>query len=159
MKWMELCSRNDLLQQLYICRFQIDDIEALLATIQIPNVHTKIISRQEHFTIRAERDGVDVVSVCIAKNSLRSGSYCCRLVHHLWEADGNADICLSEFLVDACIVFNHRLHLPLPHLPELHRLVVGCQQVMSVIDSLAPGYFVDFLIDFKALQIIEFGFV
>lgn len=66
---------------------------------------------------------------------------------------------MGQLLVDTGVVLDDGMDIPLLHLPQLDRLVVGGQQHVSIIDSVTPCNLVDLLIDIEALEVVEFGFM
>lgn len=49
--WMELCSSYDFGQLLHISWFDVDNVEALILNIQVPQVYAKIVTADECLTI------------------------------------------------------------------------------------------------------------
>ena len=62
---MELSSRDDLCQLFHVCRFDIDNIEALVLNVKVPQVDPKVVAADESLPIAVHRDAVDVICVCI----------------------------------------------------------------------------------------------
>jgi hypothetical protein len=49
--WMELSSRDHLCQLLHICWFDVNNVEALVLDIQVPQVYPQIIAANEGFAV------------------------------------------------------------------------------------------------------------
>lgn len=62
---MKLCRRNDLRQLLHIRRLDIDDIEALVLDVEVPEIYPQIIRGDESLAIAIDGNAVDVVGVCV----------------------------------------------------------------------------------------------
>ncbi len=62
---MELGRRNHLRQLLHVGRFDVNNIEALVLNLQIPQVDPEIIRADERLSIAVDRDAVDMVGVCV----------------------------------------------------------------------------------------------
>ena len=45
-----------------------EDTKALVCSLQVPEVHSKIVGREVRAVITVHRDGVNVIRVCIRKN-------------------------------------------------------------------------------------------
>lgn len=45
----------------------IEDTEAAIGDLQIPQVYPEVIGGDERLKVRVDRDGVDVVGVCVAE--------------------------------------------------------------------------------------------
>ena len=52
-----------------------EDTKALVCSLQVPEVHSKIVGRKVCAVITVHRDGVDVIRVCIRKNPSRHCFY------------------------------------------------------------------------------------
>lgn len=63
--WVEFCGRNNLSQLLHVRWLDIDDVEALILNIQVPEVYPQIIGRDERLSIAVDGDAVDVVGMRI----------------------------------------------------------------------------------------------
>ena len=65
--WVEFGSCNDLGQFLHIRWFDVNDIEALVLNVEVPEVDSQIVTADEGLSITVDGDAVDVVSmgVCV----------------------------------------------------------------------------------------------
>lgn len=72
---VELCGCNDFGQLLHIRRLNIDDVEALILNIEIPEVDPEVITADECLSVAVDRDAIDVVGVGISIRASRDGSY------------------------------------------------------------------------------------
>lgn len=70
---MEFRSRDDLGQLLHISGFDIDNVEALILNIQVPEVDAQIITAYVGLSIAVDRNAVDVVGVGVG---IRPPRYC-----------------------------------------------------------------------------------
>lgn len=71
--WMKLRGGNNLSQLLHIRRLDIDDVEALVLNVQVPEVYPQIIGRDKRLPIAVHRDAVDVVGVRVGVRSAWHG--------------------------------------------------------------------------------------
>jgi hypothetical protein len=62
---MEFRSRYHFRQLFHVCRFDVNDIEALVLDVQIPKVDAKIVTANKRFSIAIDRYAVDVVCMSI----------------------------------------------------------------------------------------------
>ncbi len=65
---MELGGSYDLCELFHVCRFDVDDVEALILNVEIPEVDSKIVTADECLAIAVHGDAVDVVcmGVCVS---------------------------------------------------------------------------------------------
>lgn len=83
---MELGRRYDLRQLLHVRWLDVDDVEALIGDLQVPEIYSEIVGGEIRFLVRVHRNRVYVISVCVGKDS--SGG---RFDHELhWLDSGNA---------------------------------------------------------------------
>ena len=61
-----------LCQIFHVWWFDVHHIEALTGVVQMPQVHSEVIARNEGLLITADGNGIDVVCVGIAKDTLAS---------------------------------------------------------------------------------------
>jgi hypothetical protein len=71
---MELCCRYDFCKLLHVCRFDVDDVEALVLYVEVPKIDPKVVTTDEGLAVTVYRNAVDVVSVRIGVRLLR---HCC----------------------------------------------------------------------------------
>ena len=74
---MELCRGDDLGQFLHIRGLDIDNVEALVLYIQIPEIDSQVITADEGLPIAIHGYAVDVVcmgiGICASRNSCHDG--------------------------------------------------------------------------------------
>lgn len=46
-----------------------EDTEATVSDVEMPQVNSQVISRQVRLTVAVDTDGVDVICMCISKNT------------------------------------------------------------------------------------------
>lgn len=102
---------------------------------------------------------MNVIGMRIGKDPSRNRRNHRRLLNRLGQANGDPHIRVHQLLRDARVVLDDRMHVPLLHLPQLHRLVVRGEQEVGVVGAAAPGYPVDAFIDFERFQVVEFRLV
>ena len=71
---MELSSRDDFSQLFHIGWLDVDDIEALILDVQIPQIDAQVITANECLAIAVDRYAVDMISMCIGISPSRNGS-------------------------------------------------------------------------------------
>lgn len=71
--WVEFSSCDNLRQLFHVGRLDIDNVEALVLNVQVPQVYPQIVTANKGFSIAVHRDAVDVVGmgICIC-----SAGYC-----------------------------------------------------------------------------------
>ncbi len=79
---MKLGSGNDLGQFLHVGWFDVDNVEALILDVEIPQVDAEIITADEGLAVTVDGDAVDVVGVSICIGSSRDGGYDSVVVSH-----------------------------------------------------------------------------
>jgi len=84
---VELCGSNDLGQLLHVCRLDINDIEALILNVEVPQVDAQVITADVCFAIAVDRNAIDVVSVGVGIHATRHGGDDCVVVCHAREAE------------------------------------------------------------------------
>ena len=60
---------SHLCQILHVWRFDIHHIEALVGVIQMPQIDTQVITRDEGLLITADGNGIYMIRVCISKHT------------------------------------------------------------------------------------------
>lgn len=63
---MELCSCNDFSELLHVSWLDIDDVEALILNVKVPQVDSKIIAAYERLAVRIYRYTVNMISMRIS---------------------------------------------------------------------------------------------
>ena len=71
---VELCCGNDLCEFLHVGRLDVDNVEALILDVQVPQVDPQIITADEGLSVTVHRYAVDVVCVCVGVRLPRYGS-------------------------------------------------------------------------------------
>lgn len=72
--WVELGCCDHFCQLFHVGWFDVDDIEALILDVQVPQVYPQVVTANESLPITVHRDAVDVICVGIGVSSSR---YCC----------------------------------------------------------------------------------
>ena len=62
---MKLRSSDDLCQLFHVCWLDIDNIEALVLDVEVPEIDPKVIAADEGFTITVHGYAVDVIRMCV----------------------------------------------------------------------------------------------
>ena len=68
---MELGGCDDLGQLLHVRRLDVDDVEALVLDVEVPQVDAQIVAAYEGLAVAVHRDAVDVVCVRIGVGATR----------------------------------------------------------------------------------------
>ena len=72
---MEFGGRDHFRQLLHVRRLDIDDVEALILNIKVPQVHAQIVATDECFPVAVDGDTVDVIGVCISVRPPGNGGH------------------------------------------------------------------------------------
>lgn len=171
---VELGGGDDFSQFLHVCGLDVDDVEALVLNIQVPEVDTQVVAADEGLAIAVDGYAVDVVGVGIGVGATRNGGDDSVVVCEAgqFEVTGILERGLrrgSRGAAAACnvtwckvlrqVVFGDDLERLLKNLPQFDRLVVGREQVVGGILPSAPLDFVDLLLDLQRLEVVELGLV
>lgn len=70
---MELGSRDDFSELFHVGRFDVDNIEALILDVEVPEVNAQVITADESLSIAIDGDAVYVVCVSVGVCSSRDG--------------------------------------------------------------------------------------
>lgn len=73
--WVTLGSSDDLGQFFHVGRLDIDNIEAVISCLEIPEIDAKIISGDKSLGITVQRDGVDVIGMSASENASGGGRH------------------------------------------------------------------------------------
>lgn len=84
---MEFGGSDDLGQLLHIRWLDIDDIEALILNVEIPQVNPEVITADKRLAITINRDAVDVIGVGISIRASRDCSYNGIVVRQAWKLE------------------------------------------------------------------------
>jgi hypothetical protein len=171
---VELGSCDDFGQFFHVCRFDIDNVEALILDVEVPEVDPKVVTADERFPIAVYRYAVDMVGVCVgvglARYGRNDGVVVCesrklqigssaklriRVPNRTASTSNPATRC--QFVRE--IVLSHYLKRLFEHLPQLDRLVVRREEVVRGILSAAPFDLVDLFFDLERFEVIEFRLV
>lgn len=71
---MKLGSSDDLRKLFHVCRLDVDDVETLVLDVQIPQVDSQIVARDERLPIRVNGYAVDVIGMSIGVGPSRDSS-------------------------------------------------------------------------------------
>ncbi len=82
---MKFCSCYNFRKLFHICRFDIDDIEALILDVQIPEIDSQVVAADKGLAITVDRYAVDVVGVCIGVGPARYRSNDRVMVCQAWK--------------------------------------------------------------------------
>lgn len=93
---MKFSCRDHLCQLFHICWLDVDDIEALVLDVQIPQVDTEIITTDECLPIAIDRYAIDVVRMGIGIGLSRNSCYNCIVVCEPWkfQIGSIAEVCV-----------------------------------------------------------------
>lgn len=69
--WVELGSSNDLCQFLHVGRLDINNVEALILDVEVPQIYSQIVTADEGFPITVDRDAIDMVGMGVCVGSTR----------------------------------------------------------------------------------------
>lgn len=61
--WVELGGSDDLSKLFHVSRFDVDNVEALVLDIQVPEIDAQVVAADVRLAIAVDRDAVDVVGV------------------------------------------------------------------------------------------------
>lgn len=70
---VELCGCDDFSKLLHVSRLDINNVEALILNIEIPQVDSQVIAADECLAVTVHRDTIDVVGVGICVGATRDG--------------------------------------------------------------------------------------
>lgn len=79
---VKFCSGYYFCQFLHIGRLDIDNVEALVLDVEIPQIDAEIVTADKGLSIAVDRDAVDVISMRICICSPRHSGYNCIVVGH-----------------------------------------------------------------------------
>ena len=75
--WMKFCSSYDFGQLFHISWLNINNVEALILDIQVPEIYSQVVTADKCLSITVYRDAVDMVCVRIGIGSTRNCRYNC----------------------------------------------------------------------------------
>ena len=162
---MELSGRDDLGQLLHVCGLDVNDIEALVLNVEVPQVDPEVVAADEGFPVAVHRDAVDMVRMRVSirlswhrsddgvmvgeARQLQVGGFSEMDVR---VSDGaTADDASTRRQLMRQVVLRDDLERLLVHLPQLDCLVVGGEQVVRRILAFAPLDLVDLLLNLQRL--------
>jgi hypothetical protein len=70
---VKLCRRYDFGELLHVCGLDVNNVEALILNVQVPEVNPKVVTANKRFTIAVHRNAVDMIGVRVGIRLLR---YC-----------------------------------------------------------------------------------
>lgn len=83
--WVELCSRDNFGQLLHVCRLDVNNVEALVLNVQIPQVYPQVVTANKCLSVTVHGYAVDMVGVCVGVclpgNSRNDGIMMCEPRH------------------------------------------------------------------------------
>lgn len=97
-EWVEFCSSNDLGQLLHVGRLDINNVEALILNVEVPQVDAQVITADVCFAIAVHRNAIDVVSVGVGVHAARYSGNDCVVVCHAREGEvgGAAEVLVGS---------------------------------------------------------------
>ena len=81
---MKFGRRDDLGQLLHVRRLDVDDVEALVLDVEVPEVDPKVVGADERLAVAVHRDAVDVVGVGVGVRLARHGRHDGVVVGESW---------------------------------------------------------------------------
>lgn len=97
--WMELCRGDNLRQLLHVRWLDVDNVEALILDVQVPEVYPQVVRRDKGLSVAVHRDAVNVVGVRIGVCSARHGGHNSIVVCQAWQLE---IVCAVEMDVVLC---------------------------------------------------------
>ncbi len=70
---VKLGGRDDLRQLLHVGRLDVDNVEALVGDLHVPEVDAQVVGGEVRLRVRVDGDGVDVVRVGVGEDAARRG--------------------------------------------------------------------------------------
>ena len=169
---MKLGGRDYLRQLLHVCWLYVDNVEALILDIEVPEVYSEVIAADESLPIAVDRYAVDVICVGIGIGSARDSSNNGIVVRKTGKLQiAGSSECHSSRpwrsspsdngrgRVVRQIVLCYYFQRLLKNLPQLDSLVVCREQVVRRILAPTPFNLVDLFLDLERLEVVEFWFV
>lgn len=71
---MEFSCSDDFCELLHVGRLDVDNVEALVLDVQVPEIDSQVIATDESLSIAVHRYAVDVIGVCVCVGLSRYGS-------------------------------------------------------------------------------------
>jgi hypothetical protein len=166
---VKLGGRDDLCQLLHVRRLDVDNVEALVLDVEMPQVDPKVVATDKGFPVAVDRNAVDVVRVGVGIRLSGNRGDDRVVVGQARQlqvggdsevdvgiADGaSADDAAARRQLMRQIVLRHDFERLLVDLPQLDGLVVGREQVVGGILASAPLDLVDLLFDLQRLEVVE----
>ena len=84
---VELCRGNDLGQLLHVGRLDVDNVEALVLDVEVPQVDAQVVAADKRLAVAVDRDAVDVICVSVGVHSPRNGGNDRVVMCHAWEVE------------------------------------------------------------------------
>ena len=84
---MELCGGNDFGQLLHVGRLDVNNVEALILNVEVPQIDAQVVTADVGFAIAVHRNAIDVISVSVGIHTARHGCNDCVVVCHAGEAE------------------------------------------------------------------------
>lgn len=141
---MEFSCSDNLCEFLHVCGFYVNNVEALILDIQVPQVDPEIITTDKSLPITVYRDTINVIGVGVGVSASRNGGYDGVMVRHARELqsggifEGDVRRAGSTSAADGAsrgkvmgkIILSNDLERFVEHLPQLYRLIVRREQVV-----------------------------
>ena len=87
---MKFCSGDDFGEFLHVCRLDVDNVEALILNVEVPQVYSKIIATDEGLAVAVDGDTVNVICMCVCIRPPRHGSDDGIVVGEAWQSQGRS---------------------------------------------------------------------
>ena len=140
--WVEFSSGDHLGEFFHVGGLDIDDVEALVLDIEVPQVDAEIVTADESFPVAVDGDAVDVIGVGIGVGSAGDGGHNSVVVCKAGHLEGSGILESSPGRPRKAsathrtgwsqlirqIVLRHHLEGLVEHLPQLDSLVVCREQ-------------------------------
>lgn len=84
---MELCGGDDLGQLLHVGRLDVNNVEALILDVEVPQVDAQVVTADIGLAIAVHRNAIDVVGVGVGIDTTRYSGNDCVVVCHAGEAE------------------------------------------------------------------------
>jgi hypothetical protein len=84
---VELCGGDDFGQLLHVGRLDVDNVEALVLNVEVPQVDAQIITADVRLAVAVDRNAIDVVGVGVGVNTARNGGNDRVVVGHAREGE------------------------------------------------------------------------
>jgi hypothetical protein len=159
MDGVELGGRDDFGELLHVDGLDVDNVEALVADVEVPQVDPEVVGGYVGLAVRVYGDRVDVVGMGVGVHFARNRRGDRVVRRHAREPQLRLQPPDAASEVLAVVVLGNDLDLLVEHLPELDCLVVRAEEEVSGILALAPPNAVDLLLNLERLEVVKLGLV